>query len=121
MNSSPVAALIVAPACELAVDQRGDRHGVPGQAVQEVRRAVERIGDEDQAARAAQRGRALLGEQRRVGVAAGDHLGDRRLARAIDLADEVVGALGLPHQGGATLGALAHDRRRRAPRRRRRS
>src|SRR5205807_1330455 len=48
---------------ELAVDERGDRHGVPGQPVQEVRRAVERIGDEDEPARGAD---AVLHSLRRV-------------------------------------------------------
>ena len=51
VNSSPVGDVEHDAGRELAVDERGDRHGVPRKAVQEVRRAVERIGDEHETAR----------------------------------------------------------------------
>ena len=49
VNSSPRGDVEHTPATTLAVDQRGDRHRVPREAVQEVRRAVERIDDERRA------------------------------------------------------------------------
>ena len=106
---------------ELAVNHGGDRHGVPRDAVEKIRRAIERIDNEREPGRILQRRRQLLAENPRVGMPRRHNLGDRTLGGAIDVGDEIGVRLHLPVERPAIVRAFANDRPRRAPRRRRRS
>ena len=75
---------------ELALASDADRHGELREAVQVVRRSVERIDDPlilVVAGRA-----AFLGEDRMVGIVVADDLDDRGFGGLIDLRDELVAA-----------------------------
>ena len=75
VNSSPVAAFSTTPAITLAINHGGDRNRIPRKAVQEVRRAVERIGDEDQTIERLEMGRSLLGDEAGVGMSPANDVG----------------------------------------------
>jgi hypothetical protein len=92
---------------ELTVHERGDRDGVPGKTVQKVRRAVERVGNEHQATGRARGRRELLGDQRRVRMAAADDFLERAFGSVIDVAHEVRRGFTLPLELGQAGGASA--------------
>ena len=98
---------------ELAVDERGDRHRVLREAVEEVRRAVERVGDEHESVRVGSASAtAFLGDQRRVGMTA------RRSTSAIVASAR---AVDLAHEVGVPFVSHTSDARRSAPCGRRRA
>ena len=75
---------------ELALARDADRHRELREAVQVVRRAVERIDDPLVLVVAARA--AFLGEDRVLGVVVADDLDDRGLGGLVDLRDELVAA-----------------------------
>ena len=83
-----------------------DRYCEGREAVQEIRRAVERIDDPHVLAVAG--AAALLGEERVIGMAAANGRDDLGLGLAVDVGDEVVAALGIDLERIETREA-AHD------------
>jgi hypothetical protein len=76
---------------ELPLVLQADRHGEVREAVQEVRRAVERVDDPEPVALPV--GPAFLREDRVVGMRLADRVHDLGFGTAVDVRDEVVAAL----------------------------
>jgi hypothetical protein len=92
---------------ELTPDLTGNGYCESGEAMQEVRRAIERIDDPDGIA--VSRAPALLSQESMAWIVLADQLDDLGLGRMIDFADEIVASLGCDRQGFEAIEAADDD------------
>src|SRR5258708_8742252 len=95
---------------ELAAVLDSDRNAILRKAVDEIGGAVERIDDPPVFLLSRVNQTRLFGENAVVGIGFLHHLDDRRLGRAVDLGDEIVGALRLDLQAAAVERGAIDDR-----------
>src|SRR5258708_19316861 len=95
---------------ELAAVLDSDRNAILRKAVDEIGGAVERIDDPPVFLLPRLNQPRLCGENAVVGIGFLHHLDDRRLGRAVDLGDEIVGALRLDLQAAAVERGAIDDR-----------